>query len=279
MNTTAKKNGQVNADIREVLTANGSDELASRVNKALTKKSTKTTELEALLDEVIKAVPNTEDKKPVEKKAKKTTEKKPVEKALKKKSEQPKAEEPKEEKKSEKKPTAKPKANDKKSEKTEKKEPPKVEATKGNKTALPIAKMFPKEINLEGTGVLRAVADKYKTFKEIVEAIENEKEFYFATYWTKAHIKKFQYAEMHNVAPIPKGFPMDLDIQMPIHYLEKVKRIITASVYTEAVFAFNEDEIQHITDKDPYTGEEYRVRVSGGCEFEIYELVESGTEE
>lgn len=165
--------------------------------------------------------------------------------------------------------TAEKKASSKKSEKTEEK--PLVSATKEVASILPTATMFPEKLEVKDLGTLVRANAKYKNSEEIAEALENGTQFYFATYWTARHIAQFNYG-FANMVPTPKSFPNDLDILEPVYYCENVKRIWAASLYTEAMFNFNSEDITPIEDTNPYSGEKFAVRVSNGMEFELYEL-------
>lgn len=153
----------------------------------------------------------------------------------------------------------------------EKKESP-VKAIPQTEASLPVAVMFPAEFEVKDLGKLKAVPDNYKTIADISKAIESGKQFYIATYWTARQIKEYSYAEVNAVKPI-KAFPNDLDILEPVYSCDTVERIWAVSIYTDAMFRFDSDCIQHIEDTNPYTKEKFRVRVSNGMEFELYEVV------
>lgn len=185
-----------------------------------------------------------------------------------------------EEKKTSKKPVVKPTEHAMKPKKTPKKvEEPKteehadtVETTK-QIGSLPIARLFPETLNIENLGVLKRAEETYKTMEDVAKALEEGKHFYFACYWTQRHLKEYNYSSMYRVQGVKK-FPNDLDILEPVYFCENVKRMWANSVYTEAMCFFENDEMEHINDTDPYNGEKFRVRVSNGMEFELYELVE-----
>lgn len=136
---------------------------------------------------------------------------------------------------------------------------------------LPVAKVFPEELKVENLGTLKRADDSYKTMEDVAKALEAGKQFYFACYWTPRQIKEYQYSVVNVVNPV-KEFPNDLDILEPVYFCENLKRMWANSVYSEAMFWFENDDIQHIEDTNPYTGEKFRVRVSTGMEFELYEL-------
>lgn len=136
---------------------------------------------------------------------------------------------------------------------------------------LPVAKVFPEELKVENLGTLRRADDSYQTMEDVAKALEAGKQFYFACYWTPRQIKEYQYSVVNVVNPVKK-FPNDLDILEPVYFCENLKRMWANSVYSEAMFWFENDNIQHIEDTNPYTDEKFRVRVSTGMEFELYEL-------
>lgn len=159
--------------------------------------------------------------------------------------------------------------------KKEKSEPAKVIATEGlTKKDLPMAKIFPKEIDHESLGKLIACPDKYHSIKEVKEAIEADKNLIFACYWTKRHIKEFAYAQSYEV-PVPKGgFPHDLDTLQALYVCEGIDRIYALSTYTEAMFRFVEEDLVP-TECEANDGSKFMMRYSAGLEFEIYEVVEA----
>lgn len=159
--------------------------------------------------------------------------------------------------------------------KKEKAEPAKVVATDGlTKKDLPMARIFPKEIDHESLGKLVACPDKYHSIKEIREAIEADKNLIFACYWTKRHIKEYAYAQSYEV-PVPKGgFPHDLDTLQALYVCEGIDRIYALSTYTEAMFRFVEEDLVP-TECEANDGSKFMMRYSAGLEFEIYEVVEA----
>ena len=109
--------------------------------------------------------------------------------------------------------------------------------------------------------------------EDVAKALEEGKQFYFACYWSARHIKEFNYSAVNMVEAVKK-FPNDLDILEPVYFCETLKRMWANSVYTEAMFFFENEDITHIEDTDPYNGDKFKVRVSSGMEFELYELVQ-----
>ena len=159
--------------------------------------------------------------------------------------------------------------------KKEKPETAKVIATDGlTKKDLPMARIFPKEIDHESLGKLVACPDKYHTIQEIRDAIDGDKNLIFACYWTKRHIKEFAYGQSYEV-PVPKGgFPHDLDTLQALYVCEGIDRIYALSTYTEAMFRFMEEDLVP-TECEANDGSKFMMRYSAGLEFEIYEVVEA----
>ena len=149
-----------------------------------------------------------------------------------------------------------------------------VETTEGLTTKeLPLAKIFPKEIDHESLGKLVACPDKYYTVQEIREALDADKTLIFAAYWTKRHIKEYSYAQAYEV-PVPKqGFPYDLDTLQALYVCEGIDRIYALSTYTEAMFRISSEDLVP-TDCEGNDGSKFKMRYSAGMEFEIYEVVE-----
>lgn len=228
----------------------GGNDLAKKVDDALKSKKSTLESLQSLLSEVITfgntAVQPVSKKVAVENSTKPAV-KKPV--STKKKAEEPKKTE-------------------------EKKEEPAVEAVFQINGQIPVARMFPETLDIKNLGVLKRVDDKYKTMEEVAKALEEGKQFYFTGYWTKRHIKQYDY-DACTLTKGAKEFPNDLDILEPVYYCEGIKRIWCVSLYTEGMFCFDNDTLKHIEDVNPYdNSDKFKVRINNGMEFELYELVE-----
>lgn len=143
------------------------------------------------------------------------------------------------------------------------------ESAPASKAMLPIAKFFPEEIKHEDLGKLVAVPDKFKTYEELFKALEEGKTIYFACYWTARQIKEYDYAGSRMVK-CPKSFPHDLDLLVACVPCERVQRVWCMSQYTEAMFMFEGDSLEPVEDTDLKTGEQFKIRVSSGMEFELY---------
>ena len=151
---------------------------------------------------------------------------------------------------------------------------PKVETTDNLvKGTLPLAKIFPKEIQHPALGKLVACPEKYSTVDEIRKALDEEdKTLVFAAYWTKRHIKQMGYAQMFNV-PVPKEFPFDLDTLQVLYVCDGIDRIYALSSYTEAMFEFMAEDLVR-TEVEGNDGSKFFMRYSAGMEYEIYEAVD-----
>lgn len=164
----------------------------------------------------------------------------------------------------------------KKSDKDSKKKTPEVESLPAASNVgvdfLPSAKMFPAEIDHPELGKIVACTGAYTTYADILKALEEEKTLYFAAYWTKRHIREYQYAQAKMIDPkvVKNGFPYDLDILMAVLPCETMERVFAMSRITEALFQFEGEDFKYLEDTDPRSGDKFRVRVSAGMEFEIY---------
>lgn len=248
-------------------------DLASLIKEALSafaKDQTKV--LKSTLENLVEAVQQV-NATPVEAslkpKAKKETPKK-VEEPVEETAEDEVEEEPVKEEKPAKKTTLK-----KGAKKAEKKPEAKVEtlapATNVGMDFLPSAKMFPAEIEHPDLGKLVACTGEYTTYADVRKAIEEEeKTLYFCAYWTKRHLREYDYAGYKQIDPkrIKSGFKFDLDILTAVLPCETMERLYAMSNYTEALFQFEGIDLQYI--EDEVNGEKFQVRVSAGMEFEIY---------
>ena len=254
--------------LRSLLGEIKSENLKSRVNYTLKsfgedEKSVSKSDVYGLIREIIE--PKKDKKAPVENQPKPALKSKKAEKPAKASDEDeskeeapaPKAKKPLKKDKAPKKPEAKVETTD--------------DLVKGSR---PLARLFPATIEHEALGTLKACYDKYLDWNSIREALNNGTELIFAAYWTKRHLKEYGYAHMTG-CPVPKsGFPDDLDMLQALYACENVERVYVISAYTEAVFAFNGEDIVPV-ECETNDGEKYNVRYSNGMEFEIYEVVKS----
>ena len=132
-------------------------------------------------------------------------------------------------------------------------------ATSSDK-AVQLAKMFPKEISV-GDNTYE-LAEDIKTFDDLYDALEKDEDIVFAYYWTKRHLKQFDY--FMGWLGQPKSFDNDLDLATAMYVSDEKKVAYQISMYTEAVYTILP------TDFDEVDG----VRVAGGIEYQIYRAVE-----
>lgn len=128
-------------------------------------------------------------------------------------------------------------------------------ATSSDK-AVQLAKMFPKEISV-GDDTYE-LAEDIKTFDDLYDALEKDEDIVFAYYWTKRHLKQFDY--FMGWLGQPKSFDNDLDLATAMYVSDEKKVAYQISMYTEAVYTILP------TDFDEVDG----VRVAGGIEYQIY---------
>lgn len=128
-------------------------------------------------------------------------------------------------------------------------------ATSSDK-AVQLAKMFPKEISV-GDDTYE-LAEDIKTFDDLYDALEKDEDIVFAYYWTKRHLKQFDY--FMGWLGQPKSFDNDLDLATAMYVSDEKKVAYQISMYTEAVYTILP------TDFDEVDG----VRVAGGIEYLIY---------
>lgn len=133
---------------------------------------------------------------------------------------------------------------------------------------IPLADMFPEEMEL--FNVEFRAAREIKTYEDLLKVYENyEGNVYIAAYWNKRHLRQFNYGEQFHLNKFNlKQFKDDLDM-LSVAYVSDFEGepvAVAVSSYTGAVYKFFGNEIPEIVDED----EGYRLRVSNGMEYEIY---------
>lgn len=168
----------------------------------------------------------------------------------------------------------------KKTEKVETTPPAMVEETVpqiGDK--LPVIKYFPEEISIQrdGEDIKLKRREDITSIAQLIEHFQKGSDFYLATYWTPAHIKKFDYDGMTGLPTTikkTKAFKNNLDILNMVYACANFPRIYAASTYTDAMFMFEGEDFEYFEDVNPYREDEkFKTRASKGMEFEIYEVV------
>lgn len=144
---------------------------------------------------------------------------------------------------------------------------------------LPFAKTFPAVIDHPELGKLVSCAGEFTSYDEVLKALEDEETLYLACYWTKRQIREFDYENTFSVEAPAGGFDFDLDILSAVLPCTNIERVFAMSLITEAMYMFDGGDFEPIQDKDPRSGEEFSVRVSGGVEFEVYRPEEDEDEE
>lgn len=122
--------------------------------------------------------------------------------------------------------------------------------------AIDLAETFKDEVEVDG--VTYEIAHDIQTMDDLYSALENDEVIVFAMYWTKRHIKQFNY--FGGLLPTPKEFPLDLDMCTCIYASDEGKVAYAVSMYTEAFYTLLPE---HLAEEDG-------VRFSGGIEFQIY---------
>lgn len=125
-----------------------------------------------------------------------------------------------------------------------------------NEKAVQLAKMFPKTIEVGDSKY--ELASDIKTMDDLYEALEKGEEIVFAYYWTKRHLKQFDYFE--GLLGQPKSFDNDLDLANAIHISDEKKVCYSVSMYTEAIYTILPHNLE----------EEDGIRIAGGIEYQIY---------
>lgn len=128
-------------------------------------------------------------------------------------------------------------------------------ATSSDK-AVQLAKMFPKEISV-GDDTYE-LAEDIKTFDDLYDALEKDEDIVFAYYWTKRHLKQFDY--FMGWLGQPKSFNNDLDLATAMYVSDEKKVAYQISMYTEAVYTILPTDFEEVDG----------VRIAGGIEYQIY---------
>lgn len=134
-----------------------------------------------------------------------------------------------------------------------------LEPTTSSDKAVQLAKMFPKTIEVGDAKY--ELAEDIKTLDDLYEALNKDEEIVFAYYWTKRHLKQFDY--FMGWLGQPKSFDNDLDLATAIYVSDEKKVSYQVSMYTEAVYTILPTDFEEVDG----------VRVAGGIEFQIYRAV------
>lgn len=126
--------------------------------------------------------------------------------------------------------------------------------------AVVLAEMFKDEFEVDGQKY--TIARDIANMGQLHDALENDESLVFAMYWTARHLKQFSYS--NGAVKAPKEFPLDLDLSTCIYVSDECKVAYAISMYTEACYMFNPDDIEEVDG----------IRYCNGVEFQIYRLSE-----
>ena len=121
-----------------------------------------------------------------------------------------------------------------------------------------LAEAFPTKIKV-GDDIYE-LAEDIKTMEDLFKALNADEDIVFAYYWTKRHLKQFDY--FSRWLGQPKSFDNDLDLATCIYVSDEQKVSYQVSMYTEAVYTILPEDLE----------ETEGVRVAGGIEFQIYRM-------
>ena len=131
-----------------------------------------------------------------------------------------------------------------------------LEPTTSSDKAVQLAKMFPKTIEVGDAKY--ELAEDIKTLEDLYEALNKDEEIVFAYYWTKRHLKQFDY--FMGWLGQPKSFDNDLDLATAMYVSDEKKVAYQISMYTEAVYTILPTDFEEVDG----------VRVAGGIGYQIY---------
>ena len=147
--------------------------------------------------------------------------------------------------------------------KSKKDEPKKdgVTALEGSEKTVQIAKHFPKTLDVGDTKY--ELASDIKTMDDLYKSlVENEEDIVLAFYWTKRHLKQFNYFGQY--LGQPESFDNDLDLASVIYVSEERKVCYSVSQYTEAIYTTLAWEVPE---------DEDGIRISTSIDYQIYRAV------
>lgn len=128
-----------------------------------------------------------------------------------------------------------------------------------NQKTVQMAKQFPQTIEVGDSKY--ELATDIKTMEDLYNALGSDEEIVFAYYWTKRHLRQFNY--FGQLLGQPKSFDNDLDLCTAIYVSDEKKVAYQVSMYTEAFYAILPDQL----------AEEDGIRVASGIEYQIYRAV------
>ena len=104
-------------------------------------------------------------------------------------------------------------------------------------------KLFPKELEVDGTKFGRVQMKSWEEFKEFVTTCQSEGSFHvvLACNWPKKHKKEYDENNYGDKLFPKEGFEHDLDFQEVLMLQQTRETVITVSVITESVVLFREE--------------------------------------
>lgn len=126
--------------------------------------------------------------------------------------------------------------------------------------AILLADTFKEEIEVEGDKY--QIAHDIKTMDDLIKSFDNEETVVFAMYWSKRHLKQFNY--FNGDFKAPTEFPQDLDLASCIYVSDEGIVAYAVSLYTDSCYMFFPQNFEEVDG----------VRFAGGVEYQIYRLVE-----
>ncbi len=130
--------------------------------------------------------------------------------------------------------------------------------------------LFPPTLDHTDLGTLIKTAE-YTDFDSLKAAIAADADIYFVSYWDKSQLVGFDYAGLYYCKVPASGFKDDLDILQAIAIDDINRRVWAMSVYTGAMFRFEQDQLGILTLPDPRDPDmTMQCRFSFDLEFDLY---------
>ena len=133
-----------------------------------------------------------------------------------------------------------------------------LEGSNSQKT-VQMAKQFPQTIEVGDSKY--ELATDIKSMDDLYEALNKDEEIVFAYYWSRRHLRQFDY--FVGCLGQPKSFDNDLDLATTIYVSDEKKVAYQVSMYTEAMYTVLPKDFE----------DEDGIRVSFGMEYQIYRAV------
>lgn len=152
-----------------------------------------------------------------------------------------------------------------KAEEVVKEEPKKADKKPKGAKKSPVVTVQAEEIKFadkfELDGVTYELASDIKTIEDLHKVLENDEEIVFANYWTKKHLKQYDY--FVGLVEAPTEFKENLDLATVLYASDDGVIAYALSIYTEALYTYKPDNFEVVDG----------VRYSNGMEYQIYRVV------